>query len=284
MSRVRDVRDERHSVVKLDSDCDDQKNAKFFSAAVMRFLRTEETLAVSCAVRVAPGEVHVWPLSLDSQESIRGRFAALLDQAEQQRAARYYHERDRHAFVLARGQMRYLLARYCDVGAASIRFVASPSGKPRLAADLPCATRISFNLSHSGGRALLAVTDGAELGVDLECHDRKTDVLSLAEHYFSVPEREAVASAEESARVTTFFRIWTGKEAVIKAHGEGLGIPLDAFSVAHAITGEDFARVKTFSEARLDEGWFVRPLPCERGWSAALAGRAPLQVQVMGQS
>src|SRR5690349_20545219 len=120
MSRVRDVRDERHSVVKLDSDCDDQKDAKFFSAAVMRFLPTEETLAVSCAIRVAPGEVHVWPLMLESQDSLRARFATFLEEAEIQRAARYYHERDRHGFILARGQVRHLLARYCDVDAASI--------------------------------------------------------------------------------------------------------------------------------------------------------------------
>src|SRR6478672_2204978 len=113
MSRAQDVRDERHSVVKLDSRCDDQKDAKFFLAAMMRFIRTEETLAVSCAACVVRGEVHVWPLSLDSQESIRNRFAAFLDQAELQRAARYYHEKHRHGFILARGQLRYLLARYC---------------------------------------------------------------------------------------------------------------------------------------------------------------------------
>src|SRR6476620_9713655 len=115
MSRVPDVRDKRHSVVKLDSDCDDQKDARFFSAAVMRFLRTEETLAVNCAAPIASGEVHVWPLSLESQESGRDRFAAFLDPAELERAARYYQEKHRHGFILARGQMRYLLARYCNV-------------------------------------------------------------------------------------------------------------------------------------------------------------------------
>ena len=219
---------------------------------------------------------------LDSQDSIRTRFAALLEESELQRAARYYHERDRHGFILARGQTRHLLARYCDVDAASIRFVAGSAGKPQLAPDQPCAADLSFNLSHSGGRALLAISAGAELGVDLESHERKTDVLSLAQHYFSIPEREAVAAAEESARVATFFRIWTAKEAVIKADGQGLGIPLDAFSVAHAVTGSDFERVVTFNE-RLGQGWFVRPLPCESGWSAALAARAPLQVRVMSQ-
>jgi 4'-phosphopantetheinyl transferase len=169
------------------------------------------------------------------------------------------------------------------VGGAAIRFVASPAGKPRLAPEQAFAPRISFNLSHSGGRALLAISHGPEIGVDLEAHDRKTDVLPLADRYFAVPEREAVASADESSRRTEFFRIWTAKEAVIKAQGEGLGIPLGSFSVAHAQRGADFVRVMSFGDARLDEGWFVRSLACESGWSAALAGRTPLNVRLMGR-
>jgi 4'-phosphopantetheinyl transferase len=281
MSRAPDVRKERHSVAKLDSEREDQKDARFFLMAPMRFLPTSEALDLDSVARVAPGEVHVWPLSLEADEAVRARAAALLDEVERQRAARYHFDTHRHHFILARGQMRHLLGLYCGLPAASIRFVLDPAGKPRLATDLPVATGVSFNLTHSGGRALLAVTHGPEIGVDLECHDRRTDVLPLAERYFSSPERAAIAAAPDSHQPAMFFRFWTAKEAVIKAHGEGLGVPLDAFSVAAVLASPDFVPVEIFDPAHFDRGWCVRSLPAPDGWSAALAARTPVRVRVM---
>jgi 4'-phosphopantetheinyl transferase len=225
----------------------------------------------------------VWPLSLEADETIRVRAFELLDEAERARAARYHFDLHRHHFILARGQMRHLLGRYCGVDGASIRFVLDPAGKPRLAPDLAAAAGVSFNLTHSGGRALLAVTDGQEIGVDLECHDRKTDVLPLAERYFSLPERAAIAAAPESQRVAGFFRFWTAKEAVIKAHGEGLGVPLDAFSVVAIMGNTDFVPVDILDQAHFDQGWVVRSLATPDGWSAALATHAPVQLRLMSR-
>jgi 4'-phosphopantetheinyl transferase len=248
----------------------------------MRFLRAEEVLATRSVAPLAAGEVHVWPLSLVAEEAVRQRFATLLDESESQRAGRYFHEKDRHGFILARGQMRHLLGLYCAVEGGSIRFTFGAAGKPGLAPDQPFAAGFSFNLTHSAGRALLAVTDGAELGVDLESHDRRTDVLALADRYFSPEESAQIAQTAESLRVAAFFRLWTAKEAVIKAHGEGLGVPLRAFSVAHAAPDGQFVSVRIFESAHLDEGWFVRLLPTEAGWNAALAARSPREVRVIG--
>ena len=283
MSRAADVRKERHSVAKLDSERDDQKDARFFLVAPMRFLRTHEAFAHDSVAGIAPGDAHVWPLSLEADEPVRAHAFTLLDEAERARAARYHFDLHRHHFILARGQMRHLLGRYCGVDGASIRFVLDPAGKPRLAPELAAAAGVSFNLTHSGGRALLAVTDGHEIGVDLECHDRKTDVLPLAERYFSLPERAAITAVPESERVAAFFRFWTAKEAVIKAHGEGLGVPLDAFSVAPVMSTTDFVPVEILNPAHFDEGWVVRSLCAPDGWSAALATHTPVQLRLMSQ-
>ena len=247
----------------------------------MRFLRAEEVLANRSVAPIAAGEVHVWPLSLVAEEAVRQRFATLLDESESQRAGRYFHEKDRHGFILARGQMRHLLGLYCGVEGGSIRFTPGAAGKPALASDQPFAARVSFNLTHSAGRALLAVSDGIELGVDLESHDRRTDVLALSDRYFSPEESAQIAQVAEPLRVAAFFRLWTAKEAVIKAHGMGLGVPLRAFSVAHAASDGQFVRVRILESAHLDEGWFVRLLPAEAGWNAALSARSPCAVRVI---
>jgi 4'-phosphopantetheinyl transferase len=248
----------------------------------MRFLRTGDVLADESALRVAPGEVHVWPLLLEDTAELRERFAALLDAEELARARRFHFERHQHAFVFGRGQLRWLLARYCGVTATSLRFLNSSTGKPALAPDQPVTARVSFNFTHSGGRALLAVADSGDLGVDLECHDRKTDVLSLASHYFTAAERAVIFAAADQRRA--FFEFWTSKEAVLKAHGMGLGIALDAFSVPPP-AGEQVGQIESLDPAQIDAGWFVRPLACEAGWSAAVASRSPgMRVRVMRQS
>jgi 4'-phosphopantetheinyl transferase len=237
----------------------------------MRFHSPETTLALESPQRVSAGEVHVWPLALVGTESAHERFASLLSEDESARAARYYFERDRRSFVFSRGQMRYLLALYCGVDPVSLRFTAGPSGKPELSADQLFARGISFNLSHSAGRALLAVSDGLPLGIDLESHDRKTDVLALANRYFFASELAAISAAAPEQRVAEFFRFWTAKEAVIKAQGCGLGAPLDSFRVDPSHSG--MTAVQTFDLAHIDEGWFLQTLPCEAGWSAAVVAR-----------
>jgi 4'-phosphopantetheinyl transferase len=247
----------------------------------MRFLRTDYVLSDESELRVAPGEVHVWPLLLEDTAELRERFAALLDAEELVRARRFHFERHQHAFVFGRGQLRGLLARYCGVKAASLRFRNSDTGKPGLAPDQAVTARVSFNFTHSGGRALLAVAGSGDLGVDLECHDRKTDVLSLASHYFTPAERAVIFAAQDPRRA--FFDFWTSKEAVLKAHGMGLGIALDAFSVP-APVAEQVGQIESLDPAQIDAGWFVRPLSCETGWSAAVASRSQVMpVRVMGQ-
>ena len=240
---------------------------------MLHFRTPEDSLALAQGERITSGEVHVWPVSLIGSEDSRERLATLLTDEEKARAQRYYFERDRKAFVFSRGQMRHLLALYCAVDGAALRFVAGASGKPALAPDQPFANVISFNFTHSAGRALLAVSDGRELGVDLECHDRKTDVLALAERYFFGSESDAILGTPEAHRVAAFFRFWTAKEAVIKAQGTGLGAPLNRFCV-HPSQASDAVRVDTFDTAHIDEGWFLRTLTCEPGWSAAVVAKS----------
>lgn len=237
----------------------------------LRFQRPEETLDLRERESVARGEIHVWALELKGSPEAHARFTQLLSPEERERAARYYFERDRLGFAFSRGQMRYLLALYCGVAGAALRFVTGESGKPELAPNQSFARAISFNFTHSAGRALLAVSHGPALGVDLESHDRKTDVLALAGRYFFSTEFDAIRSPSSGTPVEAFFRFWTAKEAVIKAQGTGLGAPLDCFRVDPK--DDTATAVESLDTAHIDEGWCVRPLPCEQGWSAALVAK-----------
>ncbi|HVY80703.1 MAG TPA: 4'-phosphopantetheinyl transferase superfamily protein [Steroidobacteraceae bacterium] len=162
--------------------------------------------------------------------------------------------------------LRALIGAYARCPPQALRWIYGPNGKPALAGDR--AGRLSFNLSHSGSRALLAVAAGAEIGADLEQH-RAIEAASIADRFFFGAEREAIRAALEPDAI--FYRYWTAKEAVMKGCGAGLSLPLDQFGVM--FQAEDRATVQTCNPAVLAPDWTVQTLAMDEGWSAAVAAR-----------
>lgn len=174
--------------------------------------------------------VHLWCASLDLPELAQQSLAALLSAEERSRARTFRFERDRQRWIARRGLLRRLLGRYLGVDPAELRFVYGPRGKPALAAPAVLA----FNLSHSGGLALYAVSAASSirLGVDVELIRSDLAHLPLAKRYFSPAEQAALQALPKSQQLAAFFRCWTRKEAFVKALGEGLSVPLDSFDVS----------------------------------------------------
>jgi 4'-phosphopantetheinyl transferase len=248
----------------------------------MKFLSPEQILALRSVPSLSPGAVHVWPLLLDASDESLRLCETHLAPEEIARANRFAFERLRRTFVFAHGQMRLLLGHYARATPASLEYVTGPAGKPALAPHQPFAPTLSFNLTHSADRALLAVSDGRLVGIDLERTSRNPDAMAIAGNYFFGSEFEAISRAAEARRQEEFFRYWTAKEAVLKAQGTGLSLALDAFCVTFE-PDLSCAAVASFDAVRLEADWFVRALPCEPGWSAAVAARSrDWHVEIMG--
>jgi 4'-phosphopantetheinyl transferase len=229
-------------------------------------------LELTDPMRVEPGTIHVWTFSIEGEPELVQRCRACLSSGEQHRADRFVFARDRTRYTIAHAVLRHLLSRYCDVPPEALRFEASGAGKPILLRPaLPAhAATLHFNLTHSEDRALVGVSEGRELGVDLEKVRANIEALSISQHYFFGSERDAIAASPTPG--DTFFRYWVAKEAVLKAQGIGLGFPLDRFRVAFT-PDHDTARIDTLDPAALSADWTVRMLPCESGWFAAVAAR-----------
>ena len=218
-------------------------------------------------MRVEPDMIHVWAFSLEGEAELVQRCRTSLSAEEQRRADRFVFARDRTRYTIAHGVLRHLLGRYCNVPPAALRFDTSGAGKPALSGH---SAPLHFNLSHSEDRALVGVSEGRELGVDLEKVRANIEALSISEHYFFGSERDAIAAS--ATPDDTFFRYWVAKEAVLKAQGIGLGFPLDRFRVAFN-HGGDTATIDTLDPVALSADWTVRMLSCESGWLAAVAAR-----------
>lgn len=164
--------------------------------------------------------IDLWVWDLDARQNID---LSVLSEEEQQRARRFVQPLHQNRYAAGRATLRHILAQYTNSTAADLAIHYGANGKPALAGD------VFFNLSHSEHTAALAVTQGCDLGLDLE-HYRPVET-DLAERFFSLCERQELAALGPAGFADGFFRCWTRKEAVLKARGEGLSVELDSFDV-----------------------------------------------------
>jgi 4'-phosphopantetheinyl transferase len=166
-------------------------------------------------------DVHVWRAELEQPTAWIEKLLQTLSEDEQIRAKRFYYERDRKHFIVGRGLLRTILGRYIGVAPQQIQFCYGSRGKPSLAAT-GTDSAIQFNLSHSQGLALYAITRDRQIGVDLEYIRSTSDVEKLAQRFFSPRESAIIHSLPLDQKQIAFFHAWTCKEAYLKATGEGL--------------------------------------------------------------
>jgi 4'-phosphopantetheinyl transferase len=176
-------------------------------------------------------EIHVWRASLDCDETLVSKLEATLASVEKARADRFVFQRDRNAFIAARGILRELLGRYVNRDAAHLEFDYGAQGKPSLRAE-SSQKLVRFNVSHSHGMALLAFALDRHVGVDVELIRPDFAGERIAERFFSPQEVAELRSLPPTLQDEAFFLCWTRKEAYIKARGEGLQIPLTSFHVS----------------------------------------------------
>jgi 4'-phosphopantetheinyl transferase len=179
-------------------------------------------------IALADGAVHVWSVPLAAGPQRLARLHALLDPEERQRAARYTHLASREQYVVARSTLRVLLGRYLDCAPEDVRLEAGAQGKPALAGG---AAELHFNVSHTSGLALVALTRVGPVGIDVEHVRPMPTHLDMAERFFTPRESAALRRLPAERSVEAFFQVWTRKEAFLKALGLGLSHGLERFEV-----------------------------------------------------
>jgi 4'-phosphopantetheinyl transferase len=190
---------------------------------------------------------------------------AVLDDEERARADRLRSAADRDTFIIAHALLRSMLSEATGLPVEGWRYVTDPSGKPELAAG-GARSGLRFSLTHTRDFAACAIARD-DVGIDAEALDETVDP-AVAEHYFTPAEARAVRLAPPARQLEIFLRLWTLKEAFVKATGEGLGRSLASFSftldpVAVSFLPEcdapshDDASLWRFAEHRPGPDWFL---------------------------
>ncbi|MCC6579899.1 MAG: 4'-phosphopantetheinyl transferase superfamily protein [Phycisphaeraceae bacterium] len=225
-------------------------------------------------IRLRAGEVHIWrqvhrraedwPLDM----MMRG-----LSEPERQRAAGMRHPKRRMEFIRGRSLLRRLLGRLMNMPPELVPLTTLPSGKPALEHP-PGTLDLRFNLSHTVGMTLVATTFNADVGIDVEAHRHRIEPLRLAERFFSPAESATLLSLPSAQIRPAFFRLWVGKEAVVKALGGGIGMGLADFDLTVAMD-QPLAMVATRWREVDAAKWTLRELDMPNNYAAAVAVARP---------
>jgi 4'-phosphopantetheinyl transferase len=219
--------------------------------------------------RLPPGEVHVWLALLGSNDDAATSVHSILNLDEQQRADRFKVAPAREQYVLSRALLRIVLGKYLHEDPRTISLMVTSHGKPKLTEG----SDLDFNLSHTEGLTAIGVTRLGRIGIDVERVHRGVNALEVASRFFSKKEADWVRSQAEEDRIPSFLACWTAKEAYVKAHGEGLSIPLDGFA---AIPKPSQTRIhlEVFGNAEESRRWSMRRLDLPSEFRGAIAVEA----------
>ncbi len=185
-------------------------------------------------------EVHIWRTNLDLNLNFVEELQSFLSEDEKIRAEKFYFPKHRNRYIVGRGVLRLILAQYLGIKPTNLKFEYTNRGKPYLSTNLSgnlsgnnSETTLEFNLSHSQEIGLYGFTWQRKIGVDLEFLRPMPDADKIAKRFFSPKESNLISSIfHPKKQQTTFFQIWTAKEAYLKATGDGLGGCLDQFEVS----------------------------------------------------
>lgn len=195
-----------------------------------------------------------WLRTADVRPALAG-VLRWLDPKETARAAGFATQGLREDFLASRLLLRGVLAAWLGRAPGALTFVERPGGKPVL--TFPSAP--TFSLSHSSGVSALYVASHGELGLDVECvrPQLRNGLIALAQEYFAEDEYAWLKQKDDVAQQYHFLRLWTLKEAVLKAEGSGLALPLDCVAALPGVDGRPnwLALPERLANYQLKAGW-----------------------------
>ena len=187
---------------------------------------------------------------------------------EVERARRFRVPAAQRQYVVGRSALRRILASCVGKPPSELHFEYSTSGKPLLAAP-----ELHFNVSHSGDFVLIAVAQNRRVGVDLELIHDRPELSQIARSFWAKSEWAALERVPAAGWLQAFYRVWTRKEAVLKACGRGITAGLGRPEVSDALNDREFPACL---HAGLDgTQWAIYDLVADPQYAAALAVEAP---------
>jgi 4'-phosphopantetheinyl transferase len=229
----------------------------------------KEDKGKNSSFQLSNDEIHIWSASLkQSWEDIAEHFS-ILSLNEQERAKRFYFEQDQNRYIAGRGMLRNFLGNYLGMEPGQIEFSYGAYGKPALANHLN-VENLQFNLSHSNDVVVYTFTKDQLIGIDIEHVRPMKDMDDFAHHFFTPTEYNFIQALSKDQKQIFFFKLWTCKEAFLKANGSGLTAPLNQVEIS--FPNDETAILKSIgSDTAQAAHWHFKIFNPVSGYQAAIA-------------
>jgi 4'-phosphopantetheinyl transferase len=219
-------------------------------------LRTREHLA---------GHIVVWMARISQAQESLADLEPCLDLRDRERAARFRFPEDRARFTLGRGLLRKCLGEYLQQTPETIELAYTDRERPVLAQD----DGIQFSISHTHDLVAVAVTADARIGLDLEYVQTYPDLAEMARQILSEKDLRTFAALPRNEALIAFFRVWTRKEAYLKARGEGIAEALQDISVS--LGPEETSSITDKRDGAAAQRWRLLSLPVPEKYMGSIA-------------
>ena len=217
-------------------------------------------------------EIHLWASYLDLEPTVLEAFMASLAEVERLRAKTFRFKQHQNRFIAGRGLLRLILSQYLQIESDRVEFQYNAQGKPNLSSTFE-SSGIHFNLTHSEGIALLAVTRIGPVGIDVERIRMINDAKELVNRFFSESESDSFQNLGLNEKRIAFFNLWTCKEAFLKATGEGITQLLNQVEVSFR-PGKPARLIAVSGDSERASLWSVHNLSPAPDFAAAVAIQA----------
>ena len=162
-----------------------------------------------------PSDILLYKIYVPDYVAITAELFKVLDSKEEDRAARFYKQKDQNRFIICRALLKFILAKHSQCEVSKITLAYHDNKKPYL----PSHPALCFNVSHAEDYALIAIAS-CDIGVDIEYITKNDDLINTVTHIFSDPEIAFIQNAMD--KHDAFYTLWTRKEAFVKALGKGI--------------------------------------------------------------
>lgn len=179
----------------------------------------------------AEGNVCVlWRSTSGVSSEVFSHWTYFLSEDEVSKTHKLQCEEDRNSYIAAHALLRQSLSVIGNTSPHSWRFSTSQNGKPRVVST-PELPEINVNLSHTHGMVVVSLSKNFDVGVDVEKLDRDIE-LEFWDYVLEENESQGLSRLPEHRRVISFIELWTIKEALLKASGQGLTVKMNKISCA----------------------------------------------------
>lgn len=209
-------------------------------------------------------KVFIYIVDLSKCKRDVSQFWECFSDEERSKAKKYYTSNLSERYIISHGILRYILSYYTTQYPNNIEFIYNKYGKPFLKNK-----NIQFNMSHSHEMISYIVALDHKVGVDIELHNNRLNIEELSDLVFTPAECESFITLEDKAKLKFFYDLWTKKESLIKASGQGLSYPINTIEAMTLSSGE-----KIFldnKDDKLKQGWYYFPLEIIPDYSGSIA-------------